>query len=271
MFQFIKNKIKSFILKKAAANKMIDIVEVRTKDIGLTQVTTETDIRIVNSFLLPITIVSIQTDLLNREGLKIGKMIYEQPRKIKSKSDEVLTTLSQISIITSLFQAISTLLMQDINMRSVGFARVKILWWYIDIPVDDTFIIHPKKVKIIKELTEEELKAREEERLVRAQAKEFRTVLKKQDRDLREIENAKRRYKDNYIPKEERRKNAAELIDHEAVEETNFTVELNENVIQQMADDTTTTTTEQPENTDVLQQDDVTTEIQKPTTDSDNT
>jgi hypothetical protein len=270
------------ILKKAAANKMIDIVEVRTKDIGLTQVTTETDIRIVNSFLLPITIVSIQTDLLNREGLKIGKMIYEQPRKIKSKSDEVLTTLSQISIITSLFQAISTLLMQDINMRSVGFARVKILWWYIDIPVDDTFIIHPKKVKIIKELTEEELKAREEERLVRAQAKEFRTVLKKQDRDLREIENAKRRskrkeailkrrYKDNYIPKEERRKNAAELIDHEAVEETNFTVELNENVIQQMADDTTTTTTEQPENTDVLQQDDVTTEIQKPTTDSDNT
>ena len=60
MIRYIKHKIKAYILKKATANKMIDIVEVRTQEIGLTSVRTETDIRIKNSFFLPITILSIK-------------------------------------------------------------------------------------------------------------------------------------------------------------------------------------------------------------------
>lgn len=257
MFEFIKSKIKAFILKKASSNKMIDIVEVRTKEIGLTQVTTETDIRIVNSFLLPITILSIHTDLLNRDGMKIGSMLYDHPQKIKGNSNEILTTLSQISIITSLFQAISTLLMQDINMRSVGFAKVKILWWTIDIPVDDTFIIHPKKVKIVKDLTEEEIKAREEEKLVRARDNEIKSVLKEQERDARNVERAlrnaarkeailKRRYKENYIPKAERRKLEKIQAQKEIIKEDNsigenIEVVLDENAIQQMAKEDSST------------------------------
>lgn len=257
MFDFIKSKIRAFILKKASSNKMIDIVEVRTKDIGLTQVTTETDIRIVNSFLLPITILSIRTDLLNRDGMKIGSMLYDYPKKIKGNSNEILTTLSQISIITSLFQAISTLLMQDINMRSVGFAKVKILWWTIDIPVDDTFTIHPKKVKIVKDLTEEEIKAREEEKLVRAHDNEIKSVLKEQERDARNIERAlrnaarkeailKRRYKENYIPKAERKKLEKIQAQQEIIKEDNsigenIEVVLDENAIQQMAKEDSST------------------------------
>jgi len=58
MFDFIKKKINAFILKKATENKTIDIVEVRTQEIGLTSVITETDIKITNSFFLPITILS---------------------------------------------------------------------------------------------------------------------------------------------------------------------------------------------------------------------
>ena len=54
MFDFIKKKINAFILKKATENKTIDIVEVRTQEIGLTSVITETDIKITNSFFLPI-------------------------------------------------------------------------------------------------------------------------------------------------------------------------------------------------------------------------
>ena len=141
MLDFIKNKIKAFILSKASSNKMIDIVEVRTGEIGLSYVTTETDIRIINSFFLPLTIESIKTELMNRDGLKIGSMSYEKPRKIKAKSEEILTTTSQISTITSLFQALTTLLKQDINMHSVGIARVKILWFIFEIPINDTFII----------------------------------------------------------------------------------------------------------------------------------
>ena len=54
MFRFILDRIKASIVRRASANKMIDIVEVRTKEINLTQVTAETDIRIKNAFFLPI-------------------------------------------------------------------------------------------------------------------------------------------------------------------------------------------------------------------------
>lgn len=53
MFEFIVNKIKQFVVQKATTHKMIDIVEVRTKEIGITSVKTETDIRIHNSFFYP--------------------------------------------------------------------------------------------------------------------------------------------------------------------------------------------------------------------------
>ncbi len=272
MIQFIKDKIKAFVVKKATANKMIDIVEVRTKDIGLTQVTTETDIRISNSFFLPISILSIKTDLLNRDGLKVGRMSYDVPRKIKGNSHEVLTTTSQISIITSLFQALSSLLSQHITMQSVGVASIKFLWWTFEIPVNDFFEIHPSKLKIVRELTEEELKAREEERLIRAHDKEIKTVLKQQDKALRDIETAKRRaerkeeilkrrYKDNYIPKEERQ----QLQESPQAEEINFTVELDSTAIQQMAD-----ASKVSENTDVSTQNNSTIQTEKSTTDSDN-
>lgn len=272
MIQFIKNKIKSFVVKKATANKMIDIVEVRTKDIGLTQVTTETDIRIVNSFFLPITILSIKTDLLNRDGLKVGRMQYDVPRKIKGNSNEVLTTTSQISIITSLFQALSSLLAQHIAMQSVGVASIKFLWWTFEIPVNDFFEIHPDKLKLVRELTPEELKAREEERLVRAHDKEIKSVLKQQDKELRAIETAKRRaeqkeeilkrrHKENYISKEDR----DQLKNQPQKEEINFTVELDSTAIQKMAD-----ASKAPENTEVINENVTTIQSEASTTDLDN-
>ena len=246
MFKYFKNKINSFVLKKASANKMIDIVEVRTKEIGLTQVTTETDIRIANSFFLPITILSLSTNLLNRDGLKIGKMSYENPTIIKRKSDEILTTISQISIITSLFQVLSTLLMQDINMRSVGIARVKILWIIFEIPIDDTFIIHPSKLKIVKDETEEERAIRLQKEAIRNEKYEAEKVLRDIERNekraLRKEEILKRRHKENYIPKEERNassENIPLVITNDEGENNNdLEIVLDANVINEISDET---------------------------------
>src|SRR6478672_11929710 len=98
MFNKIQQYIKAYIVRKASANSKVDIVEVRKKDVGISTVTTETDIRIQNSSFLPFTILSLKTDLLNRDGLKIGEMNYSHPVKIKSNSDQVITTISQISI-----------------------------------------------------------------------------------------------------------------------------------------------------------------------------
>lgn len=207
-WQGIKQRIKAYIVAKASANKMFDILEVRTKEIGLVAVTTETDLRISNTFFLPITIVSIKTELQNRDGLRIGTMVYEHPRRIKGNSEEVLTTTSQISIITSLFQAISTLLAHSIKMRSVGIAQVKILWWVVEIPVDDFFEIHPSKLRIKQPETEEERQLRlerEAEKKVQYEAeREAREARRKARRAEVKEDILKRRYKDKYIPKDAR-------------------------------------------------------------------
>lgn len=209
MFKFIINKIQNFVVRKATAHKMIDIVEVRTKELGLTSVKTETDIRIHNSFFLSIKVLSIHTDLLNRDGIKIGRMSYTQPVKIKGKTDAILTTNSEISIITSLFQMITSFLSQPIRMQSVGVAQIKFLWWVFEIPVDDYFEILPSKLKILKEETQEERKVRlENEAKIRAEISE-----KKADRKTnyftrradRKERHLRRIYKENYIPKEIRR------------------------------------------------------------------
>lgn len=203
MFGFIADKIKQFVVRKATANKLIDIVEVRTKEVGLTSVKTETDIRIHNSFFLSITILSIQTELLNRDGLKVGRMRYEQPYKIKGKSDAILTTTSEVSIITSIFQAISTILSQPIKMQSVGAAQIKFLWWTFEIPVNDAFEIHPSKLKIVKEETLEE-------RAVRLEKEAQRRAQRALEKEAWREEQLRRKYKDQYIPKEQRHKAATE-------------------------------------------------------------
>ena len=204
----IKNKIKAYIIKRATKHKAVDIVEVRTKQVGLLSVQSETDLLIKNSFFLPYTLLSIQTDLLNKDGLKVGKMTFNKPTKVKGNSELVFTTSSEISIITSLFQALSNLLSQTIWMRSVGIATVKILWFTIELPVDDVFEIHPSKLKIVKDETEEERTIR----LQKEAAWKAKYELEKKKRKIERAEKRaewkedilKRRYKENYIPKEQR-------------------------------------------------------------------
>lgn len=206
MFQFILNKIRAFVIRKTEKHKLIDIVEVRTKEIGLTSVKTETDILIQNSFFLAIKILSIHTDLFNRDGIKVGRLNYNSPIKINSKSDAILTTNSEISIITSLFQAISSILSHPIRIQSVGVAQIQFLWWIFEIPVNDAFEIHPSKLKIIKDETPEERAARLENEAKRKAERALKSEERKESRIEQRAERKekwlKRKYKDNYIPKE---------------------------------------------------------------------
>lgn len=214
---WISNIIKRFIIKRASRHKAVDIVEVRIKQVGLLSVFSETDLRIRNSFFLPYTLLSVQTDLLNKDGLKVGKMIFDKPTKVKGNSELVFTTTSEISIITSLFQALSNLLSQPIWMRSVGVATVKVLWFTIELPVDDVFEIHPSKLKILKEESEEERALRLQKEAERKQQRIAKEAEKKIQRDVKQEERKekrderraaykekilKRRHKENYVPKE---------------------------------------------------------------------
>lgn len=250
IFQRINNAIKRFIIKRASKHKTVDIVEVRTKQISLLSVFTETDLCLKNTFFLPYTLISIQTDLLNRDGLKVGKMNYDKPTIVKGNSELVLTSSSEISIITSVFNVISNLLSQPIWMRSVGIATIKFLWFTVELPVDDVFEIHPSKLKILKEETEEEriLRLQKEEerraqraireaekneqRLIReAEKKELRAIKseerkekiierkdkQKERRDAYKEKLLKRKYKDKYIPKDVRHADKA-TIENSAIE-----------------------------------------------------
>lgn len=239
ILQFIKQKISAYILKKATQNKTIDIVEVRTQEIGLTSVITETDIRIKNSFFLPITILSIETKLLNRDGVEIGAMNYKQPQKLKGNSELILTATSRISIITSIFQAISQLFAHSIKMRSVGVSKIKVFWFTIEIPVDDYFEVHPSKVKIVKDLTEEE----KAERAIKQKERMEKQAIEKA---VRKEKILQRRHGANYIPKEERlminkdekgtmNDERLTMNDEEAIKETTtIDIILDDNIIEQI-------------------------------------
>lgn len=235
LIQRITDFIKRYIIANATNYNSVEIVEARTKQIGLLSVLSETDIRIRNTFFLPFTILSIRTELLNIDGIKVGRMAYDTPIKIKGKSEAILTTQSEISIITSLFQALSNLLSHPIRIKSVGIATIKILWFTIELPVNDDFEIQPSKVKIIREKTEEEKalqaqkdKERAAQRLIKENEKAEQRLIKeaekrqrdeerkiekeqtKQERELKRMERRsnrkeailKRRHKENYIPKE---------------------------------------------------------------------
>lgn len=194
MLKWFNNKIKQYIIKRAGEQRSVDIIEVKVKEIGLLSVKSETRIRFENSFFLPIKIISIKTELYNGTVV-VGEMNYETPQVIPKKSFTEITTISEISIITSFFQMLSNLLAQPISLRSVGLARLKILWWEVEIPVDDTFKILPHQLKVKKEETEEE----KQHRLIQEEAKKIQRIEEKANRKEAIL---KRRHKENYIPKE---------------------------------------------------------------------
>lgn len=201
MFAWLNTLIRSIIMKKAAQHRAVDIVEVRTKQLGLLSVKTETFIQITNSFFLPIFLVSIHTKLTNEEGIVVGKMSYDDNRKIKGKSSIVIATHSEISIISSIFHAINNLLSQPIYMRSVGTAVIKVLWWDITLPVDDEFRIMPNQLKILGDETEEERQLRKERHLKFKEERDKRVAMRKAKYAERKEERLKRKYGDAYIPK----------------------------------------------------------------------
>jgi LEA14-like dessication related protein len=174
MFKWINNKIRQYIIKKASEQRSVDIIEVKVKEIGLLSVKSETRIRFENTFFLPIEIISIKTELYNGT-VEVGEMNYETPQVIPKKSFIEITTISEISIITSFFQMLSNLLAQPISLRSVGIARLKILWWEVEIPIDDTFKILPHQLKVKKEETEEE----KEQRLIQEEARRIKRMEKR--------------------------------------------------------------------------------------------
>lgn len=191
IFNFFKNKIHQYIIKKATQEKLVDIVEVRTKTLSLTYVNLETDIKIINTFWLPIEILEINTDIVNTSELKVGMMVYKNRTKIKGNSELIFTTQSKMSNITAFFNLLSRLLTLTITIRSVGTAKIKVLWFVVNVPIDDTFEIMPNQLKIIEELTEEEKLKLEEEKKIRRQKKEQ----KKQER----MAHPKRKQQDKNI------------------------------------------------------------------------
>ncbi len=226
MLAWLSNKIRSIITQRAAKHRAVDIVEVRTKQLGLLSVKTETLIKITNSFFLPIYIVSIDTKLTNEEGIVVGKMKYSDSRKIKGKSSIVIVTHSEISIISSIFHAINNLLSQPIYMRSVGIAEIKFLWWTIALPVDDEFQILPHQLKILADETEEEKQQRKERHLKFKEEREQRIAERRAKYSERKEDRLKRKYGEAYISKEER----SQIIKAASIEDTDSPIVIDEEV-----------------------------------------
>jgi hypothetical protein len=202
MFKYIRKLILGYILRRATEKKMVDILQIRTKSINLTYVDLETDIKISNSFFLPVKILEIKTDLLNTAGMKVGLMHYNKIGKIKGKQDVVFTAHTKLSNITAFFNLISRFLTLNITMHSVGIARIKVLWFEVEIPVDDTFEIEPHQLKITEPLTSEQKAEIKEKQRIR----EEKYKLKKAERQQRRLERREeweRRRHERYLQIEE--------------------------------------------------------------------
>jgi hypothetical protein len=192
LFNYIKQKIHQYIIKKATAEKLVDIVEVRTKALNLTYVNLETDIKIVNNFFLPIKVLEIKVDIVNANDLKVGIMTYHEMKEIKGNTEMIFTTQSKMSNITAFFNLLSRLLTLKISIRSVGYAKIKVLWFVVDVPVDDTFEILPSQLKVVEELSEEEKQKLAEEKRIRKEIREQKRLEK-----LAYLEKKKTAYKQN--------------------------------------------------------------------------
>lgn len=210
MIRWLNSKIIAYITQKAQQQRSVDIIEVKVKEIGLLSVKSETILKLENTFILPIQILTIEANLYNGDVL-VGEMNYNTPQKIPKKSSITISTISEISIITSFFQLISNFLSQPIKLRSIGKARLKTLWWIIEIDVDDTFIVLPHQLKIGKDLTEEE---KIEKIKLEAERREKRKIRLEAEKE----EKLKRRHRDEYIPKEDRNKVIEEKIEEEIEE-----------------------------------------------------
>ena len=101
------------------------------------------------------------------------------PIKIKRKENAILTTASEISIITSLFQALSSILSHPIKIQSVGIARLKFLWWTFKIPLNDAFEIHPSKVKLLKK----KVKRKNDDKNTKEEEQKKSSILKKEKKE----------------------------------------------------------------------------------------
>jgi hypothetical protein len=222
LFNYIKQKIHQYIIKKATAEKLVDIVEVRTKALNLTYVNLETDIKIVNNFFLPIKVLEIKVDIVNANDLKVGIMTYHEMKEIKGNTEMIFTTQSKMSNITAFFNLLSRLLTLKISIRSVGYAKIKVLWFVVDVPVDDTFEILPSQLKVVEELSEEEKQKLAEEKRIRKEIREQKRLEK-----LAYLEKKKTAYKqtsttENIILKDEN---------------SDLEIEIDENVLDKLDDE----------------------------------
>ncbi|MCB9033277.1 MAG: hypothetical protein H6553_05525 [Chitinophagales bacterium] len=243
MFGFIKRWIHKIVIKKAQSRPMVDIIEVRTKKIGLTQVETETDIRITNSFFLPIKILSIETDVYNSSDLVIGRMNYHYPKKIKGNSTEIFKTTTHLSNISAFFQALNHLLSFSVQMRSVGTCLIQFLWWTFEVPVDDRFEVKPHQVKMVEPMTEEEKQAKALRRAEKQKELEAQLELKKlkqaEQRAKRKaaLEKRKEKYKERKYKKYQKEDKAIINEPTDTLPDDTLEILLNKEAIENLAKD----------------------------------
>jgi hypothetical protein len=134
----------------------------------------------------------------------------------------IFTTQSKMSNITAFFNLLSRLLTLKISIRSVGYAKIKVLWFVVDVPVDDTFEILPSQLKVVEELSEEEKQKLAEEKRIRKEIREQKRLEK-----LAYLEKKKTAYKqtsttENIILKDEN---------------SDLEIEIDENVLDKLDDE----------------------------------
>lgn len=144
---WIHRWIQSYIDKKVIVSETWELEQVEHKDVKLPYVVLENRSQIINHFFIPIHIEHIRLNIWNKQVM-VGRVLFEGPVKIKSKSKRTIPMEVRLSHITAIFNLIRYILTDKIPMELKGEIVIKVLWMYFSIQVNDIIYIPRDKFRM---------------------------------------------------------------------------------------------------------------------------
>lgn len=139
--------IQSYIDKKVVVSETWELEQVEHKDVKLPYVVLENRSQIINQFFIPIHIEQIRLNIWNKQVM-VGRVLFEGPVKIKSKSKRTIPMEVRLSHITAIFNLLRYILTDKIPMELKGEITIKVLWMSFSIQVNDIIYIPRDKFKM---------------------------------------------------------------------------------------------------------------------------
>lgn len=148
LFSWLQRRIQAYIDEKVIIQETWEVEKVATKSVKLPYVLLENKSLIINKFILPIRIQSVNLEIWNNKVM-VGRVLLPESAKIKAFSQKTVCMEVRLSHITAVFNMLRYLLTNVIVMEVKGTIEIRLLWMSFYLQVDDMMAIPRKKFQLI--------------------------------------------------------------------------------------------------------------------------